>query len=95
MHTERGYQVHLTAHSRWLDTADKRLNDSDWRRVFEIKAVDDDTVRGIGYWEVRSREPADERTDVDAPWAQIAGGMIQPGRFSTTDFGVRFSPLDD
>jgi hypothetical protein len=85
--------VEITLQSRWLDTADTRLNDPDWRRVFDVEAVDGDTVRGSGYWEVRDRAQGDDRVDIEAPWGRVPDGMVKPDQFSASEFGGRFKPL--
>jgi hypothetical protein len=85
--------VDITSHSRWRDTRDQRLNDPDWRRVFDVDAIDGDTVRGSGYWEVRSRTVGDERADTEGPWETVPGGMVTHDQFSASEFTDRFVPL--
>lgn len=85
--------VGITPNSRWLDTGDTRLNDPDWRRVVDVDAVDGDTVRGTGYWEVRDRAAGDQRTDIEAPWGRVPDGMLKKDQFNASEFGDRFTPL--
>jgi hypothetical protein len=60
---------------------------------FDVEAVDGDTVRGAGYWEVRDRAQGDDRADIEAPWGRVPDGMVKPDQFSAFEFGGRFKPL--
>jgi len=86
--------VDITPQSRWLDTGDTRVSDRDWRRVFVVDAVDGETVRGTGLWEVRDRVEGDDRDDTDAAWHTFENGMETPAQFATAEFGMRLQRLD-